>query len=181
MSGFVSSGLEFNYNNLALGSMLWSRFSAIFAKKWRFSQKSMLWAIFTKTSSSLSKKSHFFTKKFWRKCSKNHNIDPRGRCYDHNFRQFLAKKLAFSQKNNVMIKILHNLALLWVKNANFLLNFSAKIFKNHNIGPRSPDGQRISCGGNRGQFYHCDTKGTVLDSWEGIRFESRPKLNPFFA
>jgi hypothetical protein len=33
-----------------------------------------------------------------------------------------------------MIKFLHNLALFWVKNANFLLNFSAKIFKNHNIG-----------------------------------------------
>jgi hypothetical protein len=28
-----------------------------------------------------------------------------------------------------MIKILHNLALFWIKNANFLLNFSAKIFK----------------------------------------------------
>jgi hypothetical protein len=33
-----------------------------------------------------------------------------------------------------MIKILHNLALFCVKNANFLPNFSAKIFKNHNIG-----------------------------------------------
>jgi hypothetical protein len=59
-----------------------------------------------------------------------------GRCYYHNFlrfstifydfRQFSAKTLAFFSKNYVMIKILHNLALLWVKNANFLLKFSAK-------------------------------------------------------
>ena len=33
----------------------------------------------------------------------------------------------------------------------------------------SPDGQRLTCGGNRGQFYQCDTQGTVLDSWEGVR------------
>jgi hypothetical protein len=37
-----------------------------------------------------------------------------------------------------MIKILRNLALFWVKNANFLPNRSAKMFKkNHNIGPWS--------------------------------------------
>jgi hypothetical protein len=41
----------------------------------------------------------------------------------------LAKKLAFFSKTNVMIKILHNLALFSVKNANFSLNISAKIFK----------------------------------------------------
>jgi hypothetical protein len=36
-----------------------------------------------------------------------------------------------------MIKILPILALFLVKNANFLAEFSAKIFKkNHNIGPR---------------------------------------------
>merc|ERR1719208_448767 len=33
----------------------------------------------------------------------------------------------------------------------------------------SPDGRRIACGGERGQFYQCDTRGTVLDSWEGVR------------
>ena len=33
----------------------------------------------------------------------------------------------------------------------------------------SPDGAKISCGGKSGQFYQCDTKGVVLDSWEGIR------------
>jgi hypothetical protein len=38
----------------------------------------------------------------------------RGRCYDHNFLQFLpifGEKLAFFSKTNVMIKFLHNLAL----------------------------------------------------------------------
>jgi WD40 repeat protein len=35
----------------------------------------------------------------------------------------------------------------------------------------SPDGNKISCGGNRGQFYQCDSKGLVLDSWEGIRVQ----------
>jgi hypothetical protein len=37
-------------------------------------------------------------------------IFSRGRCYDHNFLRF-GKKLAFFSKTNVMIKILHNLAL----------------------------------------------------------------------
>jgi hypothetical protein len=46
-----------------------------------------------------------------------------------DFRQFSAKKFAFFSKINVMIKILHNLALFWAKNANFSLNFSAKIFQ----------------------------------------------------
>jgi hypothetical protein len=41
-----------------------------------------------------------------------------GRCYDHNFRQFSAKEFAFFfLKNNVMIKLLHHLALFRVKNA----------------------------------------------------------------
>jgi hypothetical protein len=40
-----------------------------------------------------------------------------------DFRQFSAKKLAFFSKTNVMIKILHNLALFWVKNANFFAEF----------------------------------------------------------
>jgi hypothetical protein len=47
-----------------------------------------------------------------------------GQCYDHNFLwQFLAKKLAFFSKTNVMIKNLHNLSLFWVKNANFFAEF----------------------------------------------------------
>jgi hypothetical protein len=33
------------------------------------------------------------------------------------------KKLAFFLKTNVMIKCLHNLALFWVKNANFFAEF----------------------------------------------------------
>jgi hypothetical protein len=48
-------------------------------------------------------------------------IESRGRCYDHNFLRFLpnfGKQLAFFSKTNIMIKILHNLALFGVKNAN---------------------------------------------------------------
>ncbi len=36
----------------------------------------------------------------------------------------------------------------------------------------SPDGNKIACGGKGGQFYQCDTKGVVLDSWEGIRVQA---------
>jgi hypothetical protein len=36
-----------------------------------------------------------------------------------DFPQFSTKKLAFFSKTYVMIKILHNLALFWVKNAIF--------------------------------------------------------------
>jgi hypothetical protein len=47
----------------------------------------------------------------------------------------MAKKLAIFSKNNVMIKILHNLALFKVKNAIFSMNFRRKYLKNRNIGP----------------------------------------------
>jgi hypothetical protein len=40
-----------------------------------------------------------------------------------DFCQILAKKLVFFSKNNVMIKILHNLALFGVKKANFFAEF----------------------------------------------------------
>jgi hypothetical protein len=54
------------------------------------------------------------------------------------FDNFPPKKLAFFSKTNVMIKILHILALFWVKNANFFAEFFGEnILKNHNIGPRS--------------------------------------------
>jgi hypothetical protein len=49
-----------------------------------------------------------------------------GRCYDHNFGDFChfsAKTLAIFSKTNVIIKILHNLPLIWVKNANFFAEF----------------------------------------------------------
>jgi Na+/melibiose symporter-like transporter len=47
-----------------------------------------------------------------------------------DFCQFWAKKLAFFSKTNVMIKILHNLALFIVKNANFFASFFCEnIFK----------------------------------------------------
>jgi hypothetical protein len=63
----------------------------------------------------------------------------RGRCYDHNSKQFLpilAEKIAFFSKTNVMITILHNLALFWVKTPIFCNFFRRKYLKNHNIGPR---------------------------------------------
>jgi hypothetical protein len=54
-----------------------------------------------------------------------------------DFRQFSAKKLAFSQKPMLWSKFLHNLlALLRIKNAIFCNFFRRKYFKNHNIGPR---------------------------------------------
>jgi hypothetical protein len=47
-----------------------------------------------------------------------------------DFWQFSAKKIAFFSKTNVMIKILHNLALFWVKNAYFFAKcFGKNIFK----------------------------------------------------
>lgn len=36
----------------------------------------------------------------------------------------------------------------------------------------SPDGQKIACGGFRGQFYQCDSLGTVLDHKEGVRVQA---------
>ncbi len=36
----------------------------------------------------------------------------------------------------------------------------------------SPCGNKLTCGGNRGNFYQCDTKGTVNDSWEGVRVQA---------
>jgi hypothetical protein len=55
-----------------------------------------------------------------------------------DFCQFSAKKLALISKTNVMIKILHNFALFWVKNANFFAEFFGENkIKNHNIGPWS--------------------------------------------
>jgi hypothetical protein len=46
------------------------------------------------------------------------------------FDNFRRKNWRFSQKTNVMIIILHNIALLWVKNANFFaIFFSENIFK----------------------------------------------------
>jgi hypothetical protein len=40
-----------------------------------------------------------------------------------DFCKFSAKKLAFFSKTNVMIQFVHNLALFWVKNANFFAEF----------------------------------------------------------
>jgi hypothetical protein len=56
-----------------------------------------------------------------------------GRCYDHNFLRFFpifGEKLAFFLYTNVMINFFQNLALFWVKNANFFAKcFGEKIKK----------------------------------------------------
>ena len=37
----------------------------------------------------------------------------------------------------------------------------------------SPDGRRIACGGERGQFYQCDAKnGNVMENKEGVRVQA---------
>lgn len=36
-------------------------------------------------------------------------------------------------------------------------------------GSFSPDGGRFVAGGSRGQFHLCDLRGSVLDSWDGVR------------
>jgi hypothetical protein len=70
---------------------------------------------------------------------KSRRIGSWGRCYDHKFLRIspiFGEKMAFFSKTNVMIKILHNLALFWVKNANFFRwIFRRKYLKNHNISP----------------------------------------------
>jgi hypothetical protein len=44
--------------------------------------------------------------------------------------------MAFLSKTNVMIKVVHNLALFWVKKRHFFCwIFRRKYLKNHNIGP----------------------------------------------
>jgi hypothetical protein len=65
----------------------------------------------------------------------------RGRCYDHNFLRFLpifGEKIGvFLKETNVMIKILQNLALFRVKNANFFANFFGEnIFKKGKLKTR---------------------------------------------
>jgi hypothetical protein len=55
-----------------------------------------------------------------------------------DFSQFSATKLAFFLNTNVMIIFFQNLALFWVKIANFFAEFFVEnILKNHNIGPRT--------------------------------------------
>jgi hypothetical protein len=57
--------------------------------------------------------------------------------------------MAFFSKTNVMIKILHNLALFWIKNANFVAEyFQQKYLKIHNTGPRSGQAPKKECGKN---------------------------------
>jgi hypothetical protein len=46
-----------------------------------------------------------------------------------DFRKFSAEKMAFFSKTNVVITFLHDLALFWVKNANFSPDFFAEVIK----------------------------------------------------
>jgi hypothetical protein len=72
------------------------------------------------------------------------------------FDNFRRTKLAFFSKTNVMIKILHNLALFWVKNANFFCwNFRRKYLKNHNIGPWPDSMSQPLCSQRRRHHYVC--------------------------
>jgi hypothetical protein len=68
------------YIYIALGSMLWSQFSAIFdnfrRKNWRFLKNQCYDQNFAKFSFILSQKRQFFRWIFWRKYFKNHNIGP---------------------------------------------------------------------------------------------------------
>jgi hypothetical protein len=66
-----------------------------------------------------------------------------GRCYDHKFLRFFPifgeKNWRFSKIPMLWSNIFQNLALFWVKNANFFAKFFGEntYFKNHNIGPSS--------------------------------------------
>jgi hypothetical protein len=60
--------------------------------------------------------------------------------FSASFDNFLQTNLAFFWKTNVMIKILYNLALFWVKYAIlFSKFFGENIFKNITSGPGHPD------------------------------------------
>jgi hypothetical protein len=60
-------------------------------------------------------------------CSKNETPGADVIC-NHDFRQFLVKKLAFFSNTNLTIKILHNLSLLSQKSIIFIAIFLEKIF-----------------------------------------------------
>jgi hypothetical protein len=64
-----------------------------------------------------------------------------------------SKKLSFFSKTHVMITILHNLALFWVKNANFLHFFRRKYFKNRSQVPLSG----TSRSNNRDRVHNSET------------------------
>jgi hypothetical protein len=105
------------------------------------------------------------------------SVATRGRCYDHNFLRFLpisAKKMAFFSKTNVMITILEKLTVVWAKNAKISLNFSAKIFKNHNIGPSA-----MRCTNNRIAIR--GPCGPGWPDWVNVRYWAIVFLNIFVA
>jgi hypothetical protein len=67
-----------------------------------------------------------------------------------DFRQFSSKQLEFFPKTYVMIKILHNLPLFWVKSVIFLMQKNiSKIITSvrvTSLGEFSPNGWLFTCG-----------------------------------
>merc|ERR1712088_1298622 len=65
--------------------------------------------------------------------------------------------------------------ILWEFDPETLTCRHSRILEGHSYGvaylARSPDSTRLAVGGNSGQLYQCDTHGTVLDSWEGVRVQ----------
>jgi hypothetical protein len=108
-----------------------------------FTNTNVMTKFFQNLALSWVKNANFFRKMFRRNYLKDRNICPGVVIMITifcDFCQFSAKKLAFFSKTNVMIKILHNLALFWVKNANFFADFfRRKYFKNRNICPGLAD------------------------------------------
>jgi hypothetical protein len=97
------------------------RCSTIFVEKMRFSKKNNVMIQFLYNLASFRVKNTIFSPNsfqgsmLWSQFSA---------IFDN-----IRRKNAVFLKTNVMINILHILALFWVKNAIFLLNFLAKIFK----------------------------------------------------
>jgi hypothetical protein len=99
-----------------INKLIWSPWSAI---KGSFSELSLF---------NRAEKSNLLKNR-----RRQHSVDEpqiRVTSYDHNFCQFLAKKLAFFAKTNVMITFLKKLAVVRAKNANiFATFFRGNIFK----------------------------------------------------
>jgi hypothetical protein len=95
-----------------------------------------------------------------------------GRCYDHNFPRFSAKKLAFYSKTNVIVNFRNNLALFLSQKRHFFFFSSFYLKKSVNSGKRRDSGATCSNGGlerywsnewdefesreeNRGRYEYC--------------------------
>lgn len=59
---------------------------------------------------------------------------------------------------------------IWnVEDCSLIVKMSHAMDDSLSCGAFNPDGTRFVTGGLKGQFYLCDLKGTILDSWEGVR------------